>query len=132
MKVSVITPSSGEAIGLVADRRNRSRLDTGTAGSLLIDDSPWEKVELPGGDRFSGGILENEKNLGIHPPGVGRTDERSESPFCFWIRTIELAPEAIRRMIGEAKSSWQVKSPMLCRNRRSCGTDALAQRLSAI
>ena len=47
--------------------QNRSRLEPGDELEvLLINDSPWEKVVLPGGERFSWiRILENEKNRGI-------------------------------------------------------------------
>lgn len=110
MKVSVITPyyQGREYLDRYCGmmEQNRSRLEPGDELEvLLINDSPWEKVVLPGGERFSWiRILENEKNRGIHASRVAGLACALGESVLFLDQDDELAPEAIRRMIGEAKS----------------------------
>ena len=58
-----------------------------TSLKCLINDSPWEKVVLPGGERFPGSEFWKMRKRGIRLPGAGRP-ARSERLFCFWIRTM--------------------------------------------
>ena len=94
MKVSVITPyyQGREYLDRYCGmmEQNRSRLEPGDELEvLLINDSPWEKVVLPGANVFPGSEFWKMRKTGAYtPPGWQDLPARSESPFCFWIRTM--------------------------------------------
>ena len=98
MKVSVITPyyQGREYLDRYCGmmEQNRSRLEPGDELEvLLINDSPWEKVVLPGGERFSWiRILENEKNRGIHASRVAGLACALGESVLFLDQDDELAP----------------------------------------
>ena len=110
MKVSVITPYYegkdylARYCGMM--EQNRNRLEPGDELEvLLVNDSPWEKVVLPGGERFSWiRILENESNRGIHAARVAGLKAADGEAVIFLDQDDELVPEAICHMVSEAKA----------------------------
>ena len=110
MKVSVITHyyQGSEYLPRYCKmmEQNRNHLEAGDELEVLvINDSPWEKAVLPGGERFSWiRILENGKNQGIHASRAAGLKQASGEAVIFLDQDDELVPDAIRRMIGESKA----------------------------
>ena len=128
MKVSVITPfyqgnqyMSRYVQGMEANRKNLQSEDE--LEVLLVNDSPWEPVELAPGTGALGGetsgpgtdapgeespapgirVWENPKNCGIHASRVHGLQETQGEYVLFLDQDDELAPDAVAKLLKTAK-----------------------------
>lgn len=112
MKVSVITPFyQGNRYMdryVSAMKQNAKNLQSeDELEVLLVNDSPWEKVVLPGESGQEGWIhvIENRENIGIHGSRVHGLSQATGEYLLFLDQDDELAPDALRKMIGKAKQN---------------------------